>query len=241
MTKITVLLQQRQTGQTTPIELDDGTHAIIGGRKAWTARGQRYYEVPMTLEEFNRLAPRLFTAQRPPGHEYIPQVVVEEVAGSDDAALLEKIGYLETHLSAAQKCIAEFSAVVSERDDEIKRLTAELDEATRPSVTPPPQPPCDNAHVAEGCEKFPEPVTPPEYDLTATSPPDAPKVTAPKIDDLVSTEIIAQKLTKQKYRVNEMAVELGISATAFRAYLDLADSPFQNAAGWVKHREPVSA
>lgn len=60
-------------GCQTPIEKADGT--VI----AFTKRdGTRYYQHEMTVEEFNILAPSLFTARRMAGWEYIPQVVVEE-------------------------------------------------------------------------------------------------------------------------------------------------------------------
>ncbi len=53
------------------------------GVVAWAKRGKRYYEHEMSVEEFNKLAPDLFTTQHGAGHEPIPQVIV---VGCDDEA-----------------------------------------------------------------------------------------------------------------------------------------------------------
>lgn len=91
-TKVSVAIQLRETGQQSPIELWNGS--VIG----WTKRGPKYYEMVMSLEDFNRHAQGLFTAHRSPGFEYIPQVIVEEVP---DALSPELVAAMEFNAGAA--------------------------------------------------------------------------------------------------------------------------------------------
>lgn len=69
--KVTVLLRYPNAGQTLPVTLVDGTEL------GWTKRRGVEYVFEMSVEDFNKHAEGIFTAERQLGYEAIPEIVIE--------------------------------------------------------------------------------------------------------------------------------------------------------------------
>lgn len=134
MPKTSVILQYRETGQTTPVELADGQ--VIGH----TTRppGRQFWQYEMTVERFNELAPKIFVGRFAPGHEPIPQIVVtatdEELAAAK-AAQAAKQAEQERIAAEAEAAAQKEAAELEKLREEVEALeAAEVAAAKKPAA-----------------------------------------------------------------------------------------------------------
>lgn len=251
--QVRVLIRQPECGQQAPIETANG-HVI--GWTQWV-EGYGYCYEFASVDEFNKRAKELFDAQRPPGFQYIPHVIVEcgsDEQPSDRLALLEEANAaLQAENQRLTEALAEATrpAVVqvpdfrervrlerAELDDRLTKLQAFFDNAIFKSLPEDEQERLKSQAVAmrsylevltARIAAFDQPVTP--TTSPATDAPRAP-AEAPAYDYAAK---IREKLATKNYRVPNLAEALEILPSDLQTFLAGEGCGFHiTPQGWVK-------
>jgi hypothetical protein len=168
----------------------------------------------MSVAEFNALAPDLYTTNIAPGHEPIPQVIVEEVPDERDQTI----------------------ALLKDTNDALKaendRLHAEL--LANPYGNPQPLAPAD-LPAGSPPLSFDVPQVPAEHvhDPNYVGECSDGTLVGDPVDNLRSR--IKAKLAEKNHRVPDLAAAVGVSPAELADFIDSPNSGFHRTQqGWVK-------